>query len=195
MSIADAEFLKNYGIKIDFSKLRQISPDQLVTDVKTKIISNLSHMEESSKEYQNLGENGFSSILVTALNNCFPFCATREQNGRGHVDITITSPSCAEEFMFKYKGEAKIWNGDVYALGGFKQLMGYITGRQKNAFCMFYFKTVTCDDIFNNWPDNLIIKKGGSLRILEKRFATTFHKHSSGDFVEIDHYAAHFPPS
>ncbi len=193
MDLSDSDFLlKEFGMRIDFAAFRG-DTKSAVDYARKKIKEITASMEESDKDYSRMNEDTLSSIIEVALNQSFFFHATREQNSKGHVDITITAPNCLQKNQFCYKGEAKIWSGPKYALRGFDQLMGYLT-RHPNGFCMFYFQTKKCDPLFADWPPHLHKTRGGKTSTLEPRFATTNHVHTdSGSQVEVDHYAAHFP--
>lgn len=189
----DLAYLKNLGIEIDTALLYGASTADLVRYTRKKIIAIIEQVERSAKEYKSLGEDALSSIIATAINSSMILVAQRESNSRGHVDFTITAPMYIPEDKFRYLGEAKVWSTKQYCIDGFEQLMGYITGRQKNAFTIIYFRGQTCDDQFKSYVEELLQQKGGKTIKLESRDSTTEHTHTSSATVEIDHYATHLP--
>lgn len=193
MSISDFEFLKKLGVDFNPVHFYGTNYQVLLETVKKKIKAVLSDLEGSSKEYVDLGEEGITRILATSLNATFQFNAATERNSRGHVDLTLTSPSFAEENEFKYIGEAKLWKGNVYAFGGFDQLNNYHTARFPHGFMLLYFRGKECDDKFKEYVTELLKKYGGSKLKKEARFSLTKHKHESTTEIYIDHYAAHIP--
>lgn len=193
MKPSDLVYLKSLGIELDTTLLYGATPAQIIAYTRQKILSVINDVEKSAKEYKDLGEDAISSIIATALNQTMGLVAQREANSRGHVDLTITAPTYAPEHTFQYLGEAKVWSTKQYCIDGFEQLMGYITGRHKNAFTIIYFRTQECDDQFKGYVEELLQKKGGSKISLQPRYALTGHTHSSTAQVEIDHFATHLP--
>jgi len=189
----DLAFFKSIGVDIDPKLLYCATTDQLVALTKEKIEKVIDEIERDSKVYSKLGEDGISSIIASSLNGSGIFVVKRETNSRGHVDLTITAPMYAPEHVFRYLGEAKVWSHQQYCIDGFAQLMGYLTGRQKNAFTIIYFRIQSCDEQFKNYVKGLLNQKGGSEVMLKPRFGQTLHTHQSGALVDIDHFAVHLP--
>jgi hypothetical protein len=189
----DLAHLNKMGIEIDTSLLYESSVDELVEYTRRKLQLVIDQIERSAKEYRPLGEDGLSSIIATALNNTMVLVAQREDNSRGHVDLTITAPVYSSEDKYRYLGEAKVWSTKQYCIDGFEQVMGYITGRQRNAFTIIYFRIQECDDRFKSYLEELLQQKGGKRIKLENRYALTRHTHISTAKVDIDHFAAHVP--
>lgn len=189
----DLAHLKNLGIQIDTSLLYGSSVDDLIEYTRKKILSVIDQTERNAKEYRLLGEDGLSSHIATALNCTMVLVAQREVNSRGHVDLTITAPVYISEDKYRYLGEAKIWSTKQYCIDGFEQLMGYLTGRQKNAFTIIYFRIQECDEQFKAYLEELLQQKGGKTIKLESRYGLTRHNHISTAVVDIDHFAVHAP--
>jgi hypothetical protein len=189
----DLAYLNRIGIQIDTSILYGSSLEELVEYTRNKLRSVISEIERNAKEFRLLGEDGLSSLIATALNNTMVLVAQREENSRGHVDLTITAPVYSSEDKYRYLGEAKVWSTKQYCIDGFEQLMGYITGRQKNAFTIIYFRILECDERFKSYLEELLQQKGGKKIKLENRYGLTRHTHISTAEVEIDHFAAHAP--
>lgn len=98
----------------------------------------VSQLEENKTDFQSLGENGLSAALTLALS--MPgLSATRETNSNGHVDITVVADHCSP--IRKKLGEAKVYDGPEYHLGGLQQLLGrYTTGREGRGMLIVYFR-------------------------------------------------------
>lgn len=195
MNISDQQALKDLGINFDVAALYASDYSALIKILREKVRAILSDIEAGSKEFNALDEDGLSQVLITTLKHSMLFYGIAQGNSRGHVDLTIVCPTIKNDRQFKYLGEAKIWNGAKKGIAGFVQLGGYMTGGHPTAFMMLYFKTKTCDDMFSEYIKELISSQGGSVVLQETRFATTKHSHSSAAVVDIDHYAAHLPPT
>ena len=84
------------------------------------------HLESNSKNFSSLGETGLTAAFVGSLSG-FGLRVTQETNANGHVDVTITGYLCSPEQ--KRLGEAKLYQGYAYHIGGLEQLLGYMSGR------------------------------------------------------------------
>jgi hypothetical protein len=157
------------------------------------LISIFSELESTSNLFSSDSEEKLSAEIAGRVNAHWLFKATNEQNSRGHVDITIRSVS-ADPHKFTYLGEAKIWDGSKYGVDGFHQLQGYFTGRQKNAFMVFYFQSKSCDELFKKYVEKIVTDVGGKCLTVEQRKAVTEHVHPSTAIVCIYHHAVHLPP-
>lgn len=166
--------------------------DKLRKHLIEKIKSILSHLEENHKNLKEDDEETLTGHIARALNQSAMFNATAETNSNGHVDLTVTA-HLVNQLNFKVKGEAKIWKNNSYALSGYSQLDGYLTGRPNVALFLYYFRNGTCDDKFKTYINHLISTVGGSKLIEEGRFSTTSHIHKSSAKIEIDHYGAWLP--
>jgi hypothetical protein len=195
MSQSDIEFFKVNGLDIAaYHLLLKNSTIQSLLDlVEAKILEAIDSLETDANNISSLQEDGFSTVFCRTLTNGTTLLATQQQNSRGHVDITITSPMCKDPHEFKYLGEAKIWRGSAYAIAGFDQLDGYMTGRHRKSMLLFYFQTQTCDEIFKEYVFELIQKRGGKCIFSKPRQAATEHVHSSSAIIVVDHFAAHIP--
>lgn len=166
--------------------------DKLRKHLIEKIKSILTQLEENHKDLKSDDEETLTGHIARALNQSAMFNATAETNSNGHVDITVTA-HLVNQLNFKVKGEAKIWKDNSYALKGYTQLDGYLTGRPNVAIFLYYFRSGTCDEKFKAYIDHLISKVGGSKLAEEGRFSTTSHTHTSSAKIEIDHYCAWLP--
>ncbi len=194
MKSEELSFLNKLGVDINQLALLHGTPDVVHEYLVEKIRSICSELEENSNLYSAMNEDDISSTITQMLNQNSFITATREQNSRGHVDITITFPSILSSHNYKCKGEAKIWGGYERAVEGFEQIDGYSTGRQKNSFLIYYFQIMTCDTIFNEYIFKL--KDEGKVHEIldsQSRYSKTSHSHPSSAILILDHYAAHFP--
>ena len=192
MKISDQKFLKCHGIDIDFSILYSDDSDStpMLKLLREKIFEIIKSIEQSAKNFSNLSEDGITDIIATSLNSTLYFTAIREENSRGHVDITVKAPTFVPDHVFTYLGEAKIWNGVKYSLRGFDQLNEYSSGRYLDQFTLTYFKKLNCDSLFTKFKNELVTKK--SCDILPNstnRYFQTQHRHMTGSLLKTDHYS------
>lgn len=94
-------------------------------------------LEANRKNFQSLDENGLTGVLRMGLD--IPgLNVNQETFVNGHVDIVIVAEHCSP--MRKILCEAKIYKGSEYHVGGLKQLLGYITGREIRGLVIFYHR-------------------------------------------------------
>lgn len=194
-NLSDLKILRDLGI--DFNPLDyygKLTPDYLAQKARELILSCSRKIEDGSKEYYVLSEDGISNIFKDVADG-FVFSVMRERNARGHVDLTFMAPLFSDESHFIYKGEAKIWSAYQTAIDGFKQLNGYLNGVPPYGFMLIYYKTKSCDDQFKNYLTKLIDQEGGEVLEKNSRHFITTHKHYSGSKIMIDHFAVHIPPT
>lgn len=194
MQDEEQALLKKHGIDFPINLSHKPDYNTLVALIEDRLQALANDLEKNANLYAELSETQLSAIIVTALNTAHVFFkASIETNSRGHVDITVTAPTCTEEHNFTYIGEAKIWKGNEYAFSGVKQLQGYFTGRLPGAFMIFYFKGAECDRPFSDYVDNVIIEFGGTIKFKEARRARTEHVHTSTALLLLSHHAVHLP--
>jgi hypothetical protein len=147
-------------------------------------------LETSRLEFRTLGEDGLSSVLVSAL-SVPGITATRETNSNGHVDITVIADHCTP--MRKKLGEAKIYAGPAYHVKGLQQLVGrYSTGREGRGMLIVYFRKKDIAGFVKNlrqsMDDNLPLSQQGKAVDHQIRWSfLTSHLHSSGENLEVAH--------
>lgn len=160
------------------------------TAIDSLIVRAVQHLEQNKKNFRALDEEGLTGVLVAGLTNTF-IDVTQETHSNGHVDITIKS---TEEFLFhRTLGEAKIYDGPEYHIGGIKQLIErYSTGRECRGFVIAY---VTKKDIVN-LMQKIRDKMDADLPVdqadktTEHRLKWSFlslHKHNSGEVLGVCH--------
>jgi hypothetical protein len=151
----------------------------------------ISNLEANKKDFQNLDENGLSSIITTALSAIPGVTATRETNSNGHVDITMTVDHCMP--MRKKLGEAKIYNGPEYHIKGLEQLLGrYTTGREGRGMLIVYFRKRDIAGLVKKLREKMdielpLLQQGPTSDHLIKWSFLSQHKHSCGDNLEVGH--------
>jgi hypothetical protein len=98
----------------------------------------VSGLEQNKKKFENLHEDGLSSVLALALS--MPgLTVTRETHSNGHVDLTIEADHCTPSR--RKLGEAKIYHGPAYHFKGIQPLLSrYSTGREGRGLMIVYFR-------------------------------------------------------
>jgi len=189
MNANESAFYQRLGIQIDERLLYSADNNLIHQHLISKLKSISDDLERQAKNYKPLSEDGLSGIFVTALNQSSLFQAQNEAFSNGHVDISITCLSFKQKHEFTCLGEAKIWNGQKYALQGIEQIDRYLTGRHDKGFMLYYFKTKNCDLLFDGYLDR--IAKDGIADVFSRntRHAITKHIHSSGRSIFLDHLA------
>ena len=150
----------------------------------------ISDIEKSKTLFQNLSEDGLSSILVMGL-SVPGLTVTREAHSNGHVDLTIVADHCSP---IRVKlGEAKIYGGFAYHVKGLTQLIGrYSTGREGSGFLIEYFKKGNIKELVQGLRDQMDKKlplnqtDKSANHTLKWAFSTN-HKHSSGETLKVQH--------
>ena len=92
------------------------------------------HLEEQGKNLRKSSEDNITSSAIGFFNR-YGIRASSQTNSRGHVDIYICHSYLPALVIC---GEAKIWDGVVYHIGGLSQVLGYCTGRMPNCFLLAY---------------------------------------------------------
>lgn len=147
-------------------------------------------IESNSKLFNELVEDGLTSVVMTHL-NAIPFISiVREGYSNGHVDLTVTSVV----HQLKKLGEAKIYNGYQYHVKGIDQLLNrYTTGREAPGFMLIYFKQPNIEGLMEklrkeiqaNKPVQLV--NAPEIGIVLWSFSTK-HRHKSGKDQQVMHY-------
>ncbi len=150
----------------------------------------LQELETSKKDIHQLNEDGLSSFMASAL-SIGEVIATREKSSNGHVDLTVSLNN--SQFNWVKLGEAKIWDGNKYHVGGLEQLLTrYTTGRECRGFVISYVKKKDVKGLFEKLRAYIDEKKPINLEGLCKDHNIRWsflsdHKHSSGELVEVHH--------
>lgn len=154
------------------------------------LVTGISQLERSKKDYQSANENAISSFLAAALSTG-EISVTREENSNGHVDLTVKIINCPP---YRVKlGEAKIWRSNKYHVGGIDQLLNrYTTGRECRGFVISYVRERDIKILFENLRKYLDKNKPFDLDGLCKDHNIRWsflssHNHNSGELIEICH--------
>jgi len=147
-------------------------------------------LEENKADFKELNENALSSTLAMALR--MPGLEVlREAHSNGPVDLTIIVNHCAK--TRKKLGEAKIYRGPAYHIGGLEQLLGrYTTGRESRGLLVVYFRVKDIaglvQKIREEMDGKLPVYQQGKTRdhTLKWSFLST-HLHSCGENLEVGH--------
>jgi len=148
----------------------------------------IDHMESNSKNFRLLGETGLTAAFVGCING-FGLLATQETNSNGHVDVIITGYLCTPKQ--KRLGEAKLYDGYVYHVGGLKQLLGYMTGRA-SGYLLNYVRKKNIVTHVKTLRDEMDVKlpcqQSGSCTDHKLMWSfCSVHNHSSGEQVKVSH--------
>lgn len=150
----------------------------------------LTHLERNARNFEGLNEVGLTAVLVGSLSAPGLF-VTQEAHSNGHVDLTIEARDTAP--VRRKLGEAKIYDGPEYHLGGLDQLLGrYTTGREGRGLLIEYVRKADISKLIrrlrhtmdNSLPHDQQGKT--SDHRLKWSFLST-HRHSCGDDVEVGH--------
>jgi hypothetical protein len=115
---------------------------------------------------------------------------TREENSRGHVDITIKVISTTRRRL----GEAKIYGGYAYHERGIKQLVDrYSTGRERSGYMFCYVKDPDIkrkmDVLLAECDNNRPCKQANAGGAHSCKWAfETIHGHTSGEQLHVVHF-------
>lgn len=150
----------------------------------------VSKLEQNSKNFQKLDEVGLTGALALALS--IPgLTVTQESNSNGHVDLTIEADHCVPSR--RKLGEAKIYKGPAYHLGGLEQLLGrYSTGREGRGLLIAYVHDKNIAGLMRKVRSTMDIdlpcKQQGQTvdHLLRWSFIST-HAHSCGENLQVSH--------
>lgn len=150
----------------------------------------VSQLEENKIDFQSLSENGLSGALTLALS--MPgLTATRETSSNGHVDITVVADHCHP--LRKKLGEAKIYDGPEYHLGGLQQLLSrYTTGREGRGMLIVYFRKQNIAGLVKKLREKMDADLPNSQQgpTADHQIKWSFlskHAHSCGENLEVGH--------
>jgi hypothetical protein len=146
------------------------------------------HLESNSKNFVTLGETGLTAALAGSLSN-FGLRVTQEENSNGHVDVTITGYVCRPEQ--KRLGEAKLYDGYGYHVGGLKQLLGYMTGRD-SGYLLNYVRRKNVATLVKQLREEMdrqrpCAQTDTCTNLGVKWSFVSVHRHSSGEQVKVSH--------
>src|SRR5439155_24827751 len=98
----------------------------------------VAHLEKNKVNFSQLDEVGLSGVLAAGLSTP-GLSVSQETHSNGHVDLTIEADHCTP--ARRKLGEAKIYDGPAYHVGGLEQLLGrYTTGREGRGLLVAYFR-------------------------------------------------------
>jgi hypothetical protein len=170
---------------------RAQSPDGFLHVTENLLGDAITHLEQQAKNFRGpqIKEDTITAAAIGFFNR-YGICASSQTNSRGHVDIFIKH---AWQPSLVICGEAKIWKGVTYHIGGLAQVLGYTTGRTPFCFILVYVKTgalevhmrtlqAECDA---QLPEQ---QQGACANHAKLRWALlTGHQHSSGHLVTALH--------
>ena len=147
-------------------------------------------LEKNKKNYDELDEEGLTAVIATGLS--MPgLKVTQETNSNGHVDIMISVEYCSP--VRTKLGEAKIYDGYKYHMGGLEQLLGrYTTGREGRGLLIVYVRKkdikTKMQDIESRMNKELPHNQSGSTNGHSMKWAfISSHTHSSGEVLDVCH--------
>lgn len=150
----------------------------------------VAHLEKNKRSFERLDEVGLSGALAGALS--IPgLVVTQETHSNGHVDLTIEADHCVP--ARRKLGEAKIYSGPEYHVGGLEQLLGrYTTGREGRGLLIAYIRKKNIaglvEKLRKKMDDDLPLKQKGqtTAHTLKWSFIST-HSHASGEDLQVGH--------
>lgn len=157
--------------------------EQHISDSIRKLEANANSLHKDS-------EDSLSTTLANTISISKLLDATREENSKGHVDITIKVISSSRKRL----GEAKIYDGYVYHEKGLKQLVDrYSTGRERSGYMFCYMKDQNIkgkmEALQAECDEKLPCEQAASGRAHKSKWAfETCHGHSSGEELRVLHF-------
>jgi hypothetical protein len=152
----------------------------------------IAHLEENKSNFSKLDEDGLTAVLRVAL-SVPGLAVSQEKHSNGHVDITIEATHSTP--VRKKLGEAKIYDGYVYHIGGLQQLIGrYSTGREGRGLLIVYCRKANIASLLKELRRRMdeempCSQAGQSKDHIHKWSFLTSHGHSSGESLEVGHIA------
>lgn len=150
------------------------------------------HLEKNKSNFRSLNEVGLSGALAGAL--MIPgLTVIQEAHSNGHVDLTIEADHCSPSRV--KLGEAKIYDGCAYHVGGLNQLLGrYTTGRECRGLIISYVRKRDISGLTkllrSHMDDALPFSQDGPSQNCRLRWSfVTVHAHNSGEQVAVQHVA------
>jgi hypothetical protein len=149
----------------------------------------IAHLESSGNYLRSSGENAITCAAIGFLNR-YGIEATSQTNSRGHVDILMKN---SLRPGFTICGEAKIWRGVAYHIGGLNQVLGYTVGRYPFCFVLAYVQTGAIKDHIETLQATLDASHPEAQQGPCSRHGTltwallSNHQHNSGESVRVLH--------
>lgn len=147
-------------------------------------------LEDNANALHTNSEDSLSTTLAGHMSIKQLLNATREENSRGHVDITIKVISTSRRRL----GEAKIYGGYAYYEKGIKQLVDrYSTGREPTGYIFCYVKDpdikVKMDNLQSECDSRRPCGQATPCGAHSARWAfETSHRHLSGESLRVVHF-------
>jgi hypothetical protein len=150
----------------------------------------IARMEENKSWLSKLDEECITEHLAMGL--MIPgLTVNRERHSNGHVDVTIEADHSTP--IRKKLGEAKIYNGYAYHVGGLEQLLTrYSTGRECRGLLIVYFKKENLlglvEKLRHEMDERLpCAQQGKSSDYAERWWFLTSHAHDTGQRLPVAH--------
>jgi hypothetical protein len=147
-------------------------------------------LEDNANALHKNSEDSLSTTLAGHMSIKELLNATREENNRGHVDITIKVISTSRKRL----GEAKIYGGYAYHEKGMKQLVErYSTGRERSGYMFCYVKKPniksTMEMLLADCDTHRPCEQANTARAHSSKWAfETIHGHASGEQLRVVHF-------
>jgi hypothetical protein len=150
----------------------------------------VAHLERNRRNFQRLNEEGLSGVLAGAIS--IPgLTVTQETHSNGHVDLTVEADHCRP--ARRMLGEAKIYRGPKYHLGGLDQLLRrYTTGREGRGFLIAYVRKKNIEALVEKlrkvMDDDRPLKQQGETKDHDLRWSfISVHAHDCGNALQVSH--------
>lgn len=152
----------------------------------------VARLEENKANLANVDEVTLTAFFVAALS--MPgLSVSQEKHSNGHVDLTIEANHCTP--VRKKLGEAKIYSGYAYHVGGLNQLLTrYTTGRECRGLLLIYFRKANLVGLVRGLRDQMdhllpCSQQGSTSNQVHRWSFLSSHVHSSGELMEVEHVA------
>ena len=150
----------------------------------------VTHLEKNKKNFDSLDEVGLSAVF--AANMSIPgLTVAQEMHSNGHVDLTFEADHCMPARTVL--GEAKIYDGPSYHVGGLQQLLGrYTTGRECRGLLIVYVRKTDIKALLEKLRKTLdtdlpLAQEGPTEDHVLKWSFLSKHKHSCGEDLQVCH--------
>lgn len=147
-------------------------------------------LEDNANDLAGANENLLSTTLAGKIS--MPgLRAVRERNVNGHVDITIEIEHSYPQR--RWLAEAKLWGGPAYHVGGMKQLLGYMNGRDRSGYVFDYVQQEDIDGKWRGLRQRLdatmpLDQLGTCSDVAGSWSFETHHQHRCGKSIRLVHY-------
>jgi hypothetical protein len=152
----------------------------------------VARLEENKANLANVDEVTLTAFFAAAL-SVPGLSVSQEKHSNGHVDLTIEANHCIP--IRKKLGEAKIYDGYAYHVGGLNQLLTrYTTGRECRGLLLIYFRKANLVGLVRGLREQMdrllpCNQQGSTSNQVHRWSFLSAHAHPSGELMEVEHVA------